>query len=73
MQFDDKECVRCVMGTRWDKSIEFDDSGVCNHCLRYADLVDSRVFSGDEGAQKLDELNLGKEKNTIVLWVSVEV
>lgn len=56
MQFDNKECVRCVMGTRWDRSIEFDNNGVCNHCIRFNDLVDSRVFSGNEGTQKLNEL-----------------
>lgn len=56
MKFDNKECVRCIMGTRWDQSIEFDDNGVCNHCLRYDELVGSRVFSGEEGNQQLDEL-----------------
>ena len=56
MQFDNKECVRCVMGTRWDRSIEFDNNGVCNHCIRFNDLVDSRVFSGNEGTQKLNDV-----------------
>ena len=56
MQIDNKECVRCIMSTRWDRSIKFDNNGVCNHCIRFDDLVDSRVFSGNEGTQKLNEL-----------------
>lgn len=51
-----KDCVRCIMGSRWDSSITFDDAGVCNHCLRYDSLLASRVFKGDEGVRKLKEL-----------------
>lgn len=50
------ECVRCIMSERSDKSITFDKNGVCNHCLRYDELVESRVFSGQKGQQKLNEL-----------------
>lgn len=51
-----EECSRCVMSTRWDKSIFFNENGLCNHCLRYDELVGSRTFSEAEGAKKLQEL-----------------
>lgn len=51
-----KECVRCIMSKSSDKSITFDTNGVCNHCLRYDELVESRIFSGQKGQQKLNEL-----------------
>lgn len=50
------ECVRCIMSKSSDKSITFDKNGVCNHCLRYDELVESRVFLGQQGQQKLNEL-----------------
>ena len=37
------ECNRCVMSNRADPDISFDDAGICSHCLRYRDLVDTRV------------------------------
>jgi len=45
-------CTRCVMDTS-DPDIQFDENGVCNHCRRYDDLVARRVFSGEEGRQRL--------------------
>lgn len=32
------------------------EDGVCNHCRRYDELLASRVFSGQEGAEKLTDL-----------------
>ena len=51
-----QSCSRCVMGVQWEKDIVFDDNGVCNHCLRYTELVESRMFLGNEGSKKLNEL-----------------
>ena len=56
MQKKINECVRCIMSKNCDQSITFDKNGLCNHCLRYEELVESRVFSGDTGQQKLKEL-----------------
>ena len=56
MNCDGNECVRCIMASCWDQLITFDENGVCNHCLRYEELVESRVFSGAKGQQKLNEL-----------------
>ena len=50
------ECERCVMARCWDNSIEFNDMGVCNHCMRYDELVESRVFTGEAGKNKLNDL-----------------
>lgn len=46
-------CSRCVMDTKVDPSIEFDSSGLCNHCRRYDDLLESRVSVGEEGRRAL--------------------
>ena len=53
---DISSCRRCIMTPVVDPLIEFDDSGLCNHCTRYDALIDSRVFTGQEGAEKLDLL-----------------
>lgn len=49
-------CRRCIMDTKADKSIQFDSEGICNHCQRYDQLVESRVIKGDAGRKVLDEL-----------------
>lgn len=50
-----KICSKCLMDTS-DPDIFFDSVGVCNHCLRYTDIVKSRVFEGDEAEEKLKNL-----------------
>ncbi|MGR6860410.1 N-acetyl sugar amidotransferase [Aliivibrio salmonicida] len=36
-------CTRCIMSNKADKKIIFDATGVCHHCHRYDELIDSRV------------------------------
>jgi len=49
-------CSRCVMNTECDAEIQFNDSGVCNHCIRYKSLLPSRVLSGEAGELALKTL-----------------
>lgn len=50
------ECTRCLMSNEADPDITFDDSGLCNHCIRYDQLLDSRVFNGEDAQLKLNKL-----------------
>jgi len=44
MQYKDyKICKKCVMDTS-DPDITFDDSGICNHCKKYEEVTNSRVY-----------------------------
>lgn len=47
-------CTKCVMDTS-DTGITFDESGVCNHCHRYADQM-ARIPSGEAASQELQAL-----------------
>lgn len=38
-----KFCSRCIMNSKVDPSIVFDEQGVCKHCLRYDLLCESRT------------------------------
>lgn len=49
-------CRRCIMTRVVDPRISFDESGLCNHCIRYDALISSRVFTGQEGKEKLAQL-----------------
>src|SRR5659263_383325 len=46
-----RACSRCVMDSRVDRSISFDDQGVCSHCRRYDELVPHRVVQGRLGEE----------------------
>jgi N-acetyl sugar amidotransferase len=48
-------CSRCVMDTT-DPAISFDAQGVCNHCHTYDEIVQKKVFTGDEGKIKVQQL-----------------
>lgn len=39
-----------------DPEITFDQEGICNHCHRYDDIIDTRVFKGEEAKTKLNNL-----------------
>ena len=39
-----------------DPRVEFDHEGLCNHCRRYDELVDSRTFRGAKGQRELKAL-----------------
>lgn len=49
-------CSRCIMNNKIDKGIAFNSAGLCNHCQRYENLLDTRVFKGLDGKQQLDKL-----------------
>jgi N-acetyl sugar amidotransferase len=44
------------MDTNGDPDIRFDAAGICNYCKRYDLLSSQRIFSGDAGRKKLDEV-----------------
>lgn len=48
-------CTRCIMDIT-DPDIYFDELGVCNHCKRYDELLDKRVFRGKEAKEKLEQI-----------------
>ena len=54
-------CVQCVMDTT-DPDIQFDEQGICNHCKNYETVIDSRVFTGQEGKDKLDRMVTAMKK-----------
>lgn len=49
-----QRCVKCVMDTT-DTFIQFDQSGVCNHCKYFENNVKPAWFDNAEGKQLLDE------------------
>ena len=57
------DCCRCLMSDTADPDIQFDDDGICNHCQRYDDLCSSRVFTGQDGQDRLADL-VGRIKHT---------
>ena len=65
-------CSRCIMDTS-DAEIIFDDQGVCNHCLRYDVLKDTRTIPRENAAKemkllidKIKRRGKGKEYDCIV-------
>jgi N-acetyl sugar amidotransferase len=48
-------CARCIMDTT-DPEIEFDGSGICNHCHRYLSVVASDTLQGAEGRAALERI-----------------
>lgn len=50
------ECKRCILTTKADVDLEFDEEGVCNHCRRYDRLLSTRVVSAATRDQELQAL-----------------
>ena len=50
-----KICKRCVMDTS-DPEITFDRNGICKHCHRYDDILESRVFKGNIAKNELKKI-----------------
>jgi len=48
-------CTRCIMDTS-DPNIQFNEQGICSHCIRYDIELPKRVFQGEEGKEKLNKL-----------------
>lgn len=51
-----KRCTRCVMDDRADKTITFDEQGVCNYCTRALEDAKSTYFPNEQGQEKLNTL-----------------
>lgn len=48
-------CTRCVMDTT-DPKINFDENGVCNHCIEFDEVTSKRWFPNAEGDKKLQAI-----------------
>ena len=51
-----KICSRCILDTHDDPSLMFDEQGVCSTCKTYDEQVNTRVYKGKIGKQKLEQL-----------------
>lgn len=65
-------CSNCIMDTT-DPQIEFDDDGVCNHCLKFKEETSKSWFPNEVGKAKLEssinkikEEGKGKEYDCII-------
>lgn len=56
LQREHQACARCIMNAAVDRTIVFDDNGVCNHCNRFDRLVSSRILTGEEGGRAVEAL-----------------
>ena len=45
-------CIKCIMDNS-DPDIDFDENGICNHCQKYEEEVNKRVFVGKEATKNL--------------------
>lgn len=66
-------CTRCVMDTT-DSEIQFDENGVCNHCIYFEKVLSKSWYPNSDGARMLDEIVLkiqaeGKKISMIVSLV----
>lgn len=50
------ECKRCVMSSEADPDITFNAEGICNHCQRYDNLVNTRIASPETRDQEFKAL-----------------
>lgn len=50
-----KECTRCIMNSAVDPELVL-MNGICNHCLRYDDLLEARVVPVEQRPAKLAQL-----------------
>jgi N-acetyl sugar amidotransferase len=50
-----KKCSRCILDTKDDSRITFDDNGICNHCYYYDVVSNKDILTGDEGLNKVDD------------------
>lgn len=48
-------CTKCVMDTS-DPEITFNENGICNHCIRFEDVLKKNWFPNDIGKKKLDAI-----------------
>jgi N-acetyl sugar amidotransferase len=50
------ECNRCVMSNAADPNITFNKDGICSHCQRYDNLVDTRIARPETRNQEFKAL-----------------
>lgn len=51
-----KQCNRCIMDNKSDKTIVFDSNGICNYCSNALKIKDKVYFPNEEGSKKLKKL-----------------
>lgn len=52
-----RTCSRCIMNDFSDKTIHFDENGVCNYCTEaIAQIGTTTYFPGDMGKEKLEQI-----------------
>ncbi|MCC6841100.1 MAG: N-acetyl sugar amidotransferase [Flavobacteriales bacterium] len=49
-----QQCSRCLLDTRDDRHIQFDEDGVCTYCHRYARLEPVRLFRDKDRRKELE-------------------
>ena len=49
-------CARCVMSDEGDRTIVFDESGICNYCTDAIGKADQVYFPNEKGKRELDEM-----------------
>src|SRR3989344_4820944 len=50
-----KICTRCIMDSS-DSEIKLDERGICNNCRDYEENVRKKVFKGEEGQRRFNEI-----------------
>lgn len=50
-----QRCVNCIMDTT-DPLIEFNEDGVCNHCIKYQYYEQNYMLRGKEAQKQIDEM-----------------
>ncbi len=51
-----QQCTKCILDTKDDKAILFDERGVCSYCHRYDRLVTKRLHLDRDRTKELDQL-----------------
>lgn len=52
-----QRCVRCIMDNASDKTIKFDENGVCNYCTEALNEINTTTyFPNEEGQRKLESM-----------------
>ena len=52
----DQACTRCVMTSKADPTIRFDEKGFCNYCTKRLNQKDGIYFPNERGARKIEEM-----------------
>ncbi len=51
-----RQCAKCVLDTRDDPSMQFDERGICTYCNRYERLEGIRLFRGKDRDLELSNM-----------------